>query len=135
MADITFNCQFCEQKIEAPAEMAGMKAECPSCQCELQIPNRKEIPAKLTPVVEPRPQFVAAKCPSCKGDLQVPNNREEVKCMYCGGTVIVNQAIQLVSGVNVANLIELAKAAAKAINYKEAYDYYTKVLEFEPMNS
>jgi len=55
--------------------------------------------------------------------------------MYCGGAVIVHQAIQLVSGVNVANLIELAKAAVRGNNYKEAYDYYTKVLEFDPMNS
>ena len=38
------------------------------------------------------------------------------------------------TGVNVANLMELAKAAATANNPKEAYDYYTKVLEHEPRN-
>jgi len=54
--------------------------------------------------------------------------------MYCGGTVITRQAVQLVSGVNVANLMEVAKAAADANNPKEAYDYYTKVLEYEPRN-
>jgi tetratricopeptide (TPR) repeat protein len=55
--------------------------------------------------------------------------------MYCGGNVIVRQAIQLASGVNVANLIELAKAAASANNAKEAYDYYTKALEYDPTNA
>jgi len=79
--------------------------------------------------------FMPATCPSCGGNLQVPDDRDQVKCMYCGGNVIVRQAIQLASGVNVANLIELAKAAASANNPKEAYDYYTKVLEYDPTNA
>jgi len=158
MADITFNCPYCEQKVEAPEEMAGTKADCPSCQCELLIPNQSlPKPVDTPPVIpEPRqipvasastfgnatasqpspsPHFVAAKCPSCGGDLQVPDDRDQVKCMYCGGTVITRQAIQLASGVNVDNLIVLAKAAAVANNSKEAYDYYTKALEYDPRNS
>jgi DNA-directed RNA polymerase subunit RPC12/RpoP len=154
MADITFNCPYCEQKIEAPEEMAGIKANCPSCQCELQIPNPDEPKPASVPVPLPAPfapanksglagvgqttsppHFSAAKCPSCGGDLQVPDDRDQVKCMYCGGTVITRQAVQLVSGVNVANLMEVAKAAADANNPKEAYDYYTKVLENEPRNT
>jgi len=158
MADITFNCPYCEQKIEAPEEMADTKAECPSCQCELQIPKQSEpkpaspppvpFPTPAVPASTPAPEFadgrqpslaphfVAAKCPSCGGDLQVPDNRDQVKCMYCGGTVITRQAIQLASsGVNVANLMELAKAAADASNPKEAYDYYTKVLEHDSRNT
>jgi ribosomal protein S27E len=158
MADITFTCPHCEQKIEAPEEMADTKVECPSCQCELQIPKHSQPePASLPPIPipspaplasahtsglagmrqpSPTPHFIAAKCPSCGGDLQVPDNRDQVKCMYCGGTVITRQAIQLASpGVNVANLMEVAKAAANANNPKEAYDYYTKVLEYEPRNT
>jgi tetratricopeptide (TPR) repeat protein len=54
--------------------------------------------------------------------------------MYCGGAII-RQAVQLASGVNVPNLMALAKAAAEAQNHKEAYDYYTKVLEYNPRNS
>lgn len=156
MADITFNCQYCEQKIEAPEEMAGSKANCPSCQCEILIPIKGEpfpvvvplVPSITTPPSSNDPtlenaiasqtsqssRFVAAKCPSCGGDLQVPDNRDQVKCMYCGGTVITRQAIQLASGVNVSNILELAKAAALANNFKEAYDYYTKTLEQDPKN-
>lgn len=158
MADITFNCPYCEQKIEAPEELAGNRAECPSCQCELQIPNQSKpepTPPPLVPVPSPVPfppistsavsgvlqpntptQFSAAKCPSCGGDLQVPNNRDQVKCMYCGGTVITRQAVQLATaGVNLDNLMELARAASDAGNPKEAYDYYTKVLEHNPRNA
>ena len=158
MADITFTCPYCEQRIEAPEEMADTKAECPSCQCELQIPKQSEpkpasqppvpVPTPAVPASTPTPEladgrqpsltphFVAAKCPSCGGDLQVPDNRDQVKCMYCGGSVITRQAIQLASsGVNVANLMELAKAAADANNPKEAYDYYTKVLEHDSRNT
>lgn len=55
--------------------------------------------------------------------------------MYCGGAVIIRQAIQLVSSaVNLDNLMELARAALDANNPKEAYDYFTKVLEHDPKN-
>ena len=49
--------------------------------------------------------------------------------------MITRQAVQVVSGVNVANLMEVAKAAANANNPKEAYDYYTKALEYDPRNT
>ena len=153
MSDVTFNCPHCQQKIECPEEMAGTTADCPSCQNALEIPNKTNpagqvlspiVPAPVAPSAtssitqgspSPAARFVAAKCPSCGGDLQVPTNRDQVKCMYCGGTVITRQAIQLVSGVNVENFIELAKAAMAANNPKEAYDYYTKVLEHDPTSA
>jgi len=100
MPDITFNCPYCEQKVEAPEEMAGTKADCPTCQCELQIPNQSEPkPASPPPVPVPSPaplasaptsglsgvrqpntppHFSAAKCPSCGGDLQVPDDWDQV---------------------------------------------------------
>src|SRR5439155_1764166 len=129
---------------------AGTTADCPSCQNALEIPNKTNLVGQVLPPTvsasvappttssitqgspSPTARFVAAKCPSCGGDLQVPTNRDQVKCMYCGGTVVTRQAIQLVSGVNVENFIELAKAAMDANNPKEAYDYYTKVLEHDP---
>jgi DNA-directed RNA polymerase subunit RPC12/RpoP len=149
MADINFNCLNCGQKIEAPEEMVGMTAECPTCKCEIQVRNQHEpkpallahgpLASCLAPGLggsqaNPNPTFIAAKCPGCGGELRVPEDREQVKCMYCGGTVIIRQAVQLVAGVNVANLMELAKAAATAGNPREAYDYYTRVLEHEPRN-
>src|SRR5579871_470226 len=78
--------------------------------------------------------FVTAKCPQCSGALQLPDDREVVKCMYCGVDVVVQQAIQFVSP-NSKNFMELAKSAAAAANYSEAYAYYTRVLEIEPRNA
>jgi hypothetical protein len=79
--------------------------------------------------------FIPAICPSCGGSLQVPDNRDQVRCMYCGGDVIVRQAIHLASGTNLKNLMELAEAAVASANYKEAFEYYTKVLELDPSNA
>ena len=55
--------------------------------------------------------FKAAVCPSCGGELQVPDNRDSVKCMYCGTDIIVREAIQAVSGVNIQNFLQLAATA------------------------
>jgi tetratricopeptide (TPR) repeat protein len=153
MGDITFCCPNCEQRLEAPIELGGVKVPCPSCQCELLVPAEADPPSVVsTPapvtalvpaVLSPPPanqatqpsHFIAAKCPSCGGDLQVPDDRDQVKCMYCGGAVIIRQAVQLASGVSVPNLMALAKAAAAVGNHSEAYHYYTKVLEYDGRNS
>ena len=78
--------------------------------------------------------FKAAICPSCGGQLQVPDDRDSVKCMYCGTDIIVREAIQAGSGINIKNYLELAVTATKAGNYQEAYDYYSKVLENDIKN-
>lgn len=78
-------------------------------------------------------EFHAAKCPNCGGSLQLPNNLKTAKCMYCGVDVIVKDAIGAV-GANVENWLKLASTAAAANNHQEAYDYFTKVLEYEPQN-
>jgi tetratricopeptide (TPR) repeat protein len=78
--------------------------------------------------------FKAAICPSCGGNLQVPDDRASVKCMYCGSDIIVRQAIQAGSGVNIDNYLKLAVTANKAGNYQEAYRYYSKVLEYDINN-
>jgi predicted RNA-binding Zn-ribbon protein involved in translation (DUF1610 family) len=53
--------------------------------------------------------FEAAKCPSCGAAIQVPNEMVQARCVYCGSTLIVRDAIQRlkieISGhVNVAGL-------------------------------
>lgn len=78
--------------------------------------------------------FKAAKCPNCAGDLQVPEDRDTVKCMYCGSDIIVREAIKLAGGVNIENLLMLAKKSEDAGASKEAYKYYSTVLEYDPNN-
>lgn len=79
--------------------------------------------------------FKAAICPSCGGQLQVPDDRDSVKCMYCGTDIVVRQAIQSGTGVNIENYLKLAVTANNAGNYQEAYNYYSKVLEYDINNS
>jgi tetratricopeptide (TPR) repeat protein len=79
--------------------------------------------------------FKAAVCPSCGGQLQVPDDRDSVKCMYCGTEIVVREAIRAGSGVNIHNYLDLAMTAANAGNFKEAYDYYSKVLEIDIKNT
>ena len=79
-------------------------------------------------------KFKAAKCPNCNGDLQLPSDRLSAKCLYCGTDIIVREAIHAAGGVNVDNLLKLADAASSAGNSEEAYNYYTRVLEFDSTN-
>lgn len=78
-------------------------------------------------------EILAAKCPNCGGELRLPDDKKQVKCMYCGFDVIVREAVNA-AGANVENLLKLASFAEESGNYQEAYDYFTKVLEFEPNN-
>lgn len=78
--------------------------------------------------------FKEARCPNCGGELQLPEDKATVKCMYCGGDIIVQDAISKAAEANVPNWLILAKAAIEGRNYKEAFNYYTKVLEVDPQN-
>lgn len=75
--------------------------------------------------------FKAAKCPSCAGDLQLPDDKDKVKCMYCGSDIIVRDAIQAFAGVNIQNILELAKVAQDCGNDVNAYNYYVQALEYD----
>lgn len=75
-----------------------------------------------------------AVCPICSGDLRVPENKKTVICMYCGKQILVVEAIDKASGPKISNYLEIANHAKQAGNYKEAYDYFTKVLELSPTN-
>ena len=80
-------------------------------------------------------EFKAATCPSCAGALQVPTNRDVVKCMYCGKSVFVERAVKAAAEANLDNWATLAKTASDAGNWREAYDYYTRMLEYDPSNA
>lgn len=58
-----------------------------------------------------------------------------MNCMYCGATVVVRQAIQAAAVASVPNLLKLARAAGQSANHKEAYDYFTRVLEIDASNA
>ena len=79
--------------------------------------------------------FKEARCPNCGGELQLPQDKATViKCMYCGGDIIVQDAIHRAAESNVLNWLLLAKTALDGGNYQEAFNYYTRVLEVDPQN-
>ena len=78
-------------------------------------------------------EFQDAKCPNCSGSLQLPDNLKTAKCIYCGTEIIVRAAINA-AGVSAENLLRRATSAAAAGNHQEAYDYFTRALEYEPQN-
>ena len=53
--------------------------------------------------------------------------------MYCSFDIIVRDAVKAAQ-VNVENLLRLATSAQDCQNYQEAYNYYTKVLEYNSDN-
>lgn len=79
--------------------------------------------------------FKPVNCPACGGQLQIPDDRETVKCMYCGGDIVVREVLRIQVHANVDNLMTLAVTALEGGNVDEAYKYYTQVLEYEGSNS
>jgi tetratricopeptide (TPR) repeat protein len=81
--------------------------------------------------------FVAGKCPQCGGDLQLDKEIETGFCMHCGSKIIVQDAIRAVR-IDNSSMIEtwmkMGFSAANGGNYKEANDYFTKVVENDPNN-
>ena len=76
-------------------------------------------------------EFKRAICPSCGGNLQLPPDRKTASCLYCGGELIVQDAINAAARQAVPNLLSLANAARQAGNLEEAYRYYTQALEHD----
>lgn len=54
--------------------------------------------------------------------------------MYCGKDIIVQEAIQKAVGPTLDSLLNLARNARAARNFQEAYTYFTRVLELDPVN-
>ncbi len=87
-------------------------------------PTRRAAPANASSVQ-------GAKCPSCGADIKVPAHGRAAHCTYCKKDAVLAAPP---GTANVDNRLRLADAAAEAGNYKEAYRYYTMVLEDDPEN-
>lgn len=79
--------------------------------------------------------FKAAKCPNCSGELMLDPSKKSGFCNYCGSEIIVKEAIskvQIDQQPQVESLLKLGQDAYDRGDSKEAYDYYSKVLEIDP---
>lgn len=82
--------------------------------------------------------LVSAKCPNCGADIQVDESRTTGFCQYCGSSIEIQSAIQLVKidkSEDFDNFIKLAEEAAKVSNFEEAQSYIKKALEINPRSS
>lgn len=90
-------------------------------------------------------KLVAARCPNCNANLDVNPNNETMKCQYCGGAILIDDAIAKykleISGVvevkNLPRIDNYLKIADRHYNLKEydnAYKNYVKIIELDPNN-
>lgn len=76
--------------------------------------------------------FHSARCPSCKKEIQVPDDVDTSICMYCGQSIVINDAISINAGPSIANLLGMARTAYAGGNHAEAEAYFNRVLELDP---
>lgn len=81
--------------------------------------------------------LVAAKCPGCGAAIQLPSERQNANCMYCGISVLVEQAVNLAisSGPSAQALVDLGESSLLARREEEAYSYFSRALESDANNS
>ena len=79
MSVISLNCPGCQQPIEAPAEMAGQPAQCPTCSQEMMIPQSAP-DVGSAPVVQAAGPQAGSVCTSCGADMA----SGAVLCVQCG---------------------------------------------------
>ena len=82
-------------------------------------------------------------CPNC-GAVIKKSDEDTARCEYCGSQIVIRKPdvapvtgiapAATASGVNIPNLLTLAKYDIDAGQYKEAYERYVKVLEYDARN-
>jgi Zn finger protein HypA/HybF involved in hydrogenase expression len=80
--DTRFNCPWCDQSLEAPAEMAGETVPCPACAKELRIP----LPGVDQTNGTATPQANATKAPTSTPDAGLPVEYKDATTpgtLYC----------------------------------------------------
>lgn len=119
---------------------------CSNCGNAIGSNSSQQVNRTISPL--PYTHMVAAKCTNCGSALTVDSNLKKAVCPYCKFTYIVDQAINNynisvtgnlqianatinVAGVSVDNYIKRAEEYLNRGQYKEAIEYYEKVLDIE----
>lgn len=80
-------------------------------------------------------ELIAAKCPNCGSDVQVNPDERTTVCDYCGGTIIIKEAIKLHNGAvetvtgeaEKERILKMADNCLKNGFLSEANEKYTEV--------
>lgn len=80
MPNVEFECEHCQQSVEAPLDMIGEIADCPHCQKSIVIPESAVIVKEPLPPAPPPPAPKTRQCPFCAEEIQ----RSALKCKHCG---------------------------------------------------
>lgn len=87
--------------------------------------------------------FEAAICPRCGANIQVPADSEQARCMYCGSSLIVKDAVQklklelsgsVLVDSNIESVIKSAEGFLLLEKWQEAMMLYTRITEQNSMD-
>lgn len=81
--------------------------------------------------------LVNAKCPSCGADIQLDGDQTKAFCMYCGGQIQVQEAIQKIKidrSDELANLMLLVEESLTSESFDLARQQVQKALEIDAQN-
>ncbi len=76
--------------------------------------------------------LIPAKCPDCGADIKIPDGSTQVKCEYCGGTILITDLLGSTSLMQ--NCMTLAYTAINEGNYKDAYQHFNRAIEIDMKN-
>lgn len=96
MADFHFQCEKCDQRLDAPEELAAQMIECPACKDTIQVPDRNR---PSSPPAPPFPQpaneglrIVNLRCTGCGAPLDITPDLDVFSCSYCGAQQAVHRS-------------------------------------------
>lgn len=81
--------------------------------------------------------LVNAKCPSCGADIQLDGDQTKAFCMYCGGQIQVQEAIQKIKidrSDELKNLLLLVEESLTSESFDLARQQVQKALEIDAQN-
>ena len=80
----------------------------------------------------------AAECPNCGGELQLPEDKNQVTCMYCDTSIVVQEAIaQKKKNISedADKLLSLINSTIESNDLEQAAKNINQLLELDPDNA
>lgn len=75
-----------------------------------------------------------AICPHCGISLNVELEKKHMTCYSCGGRIVLREENSIENEDLIRIWMKMGLSASKARNQKDAYEYFSKVVEMDPDN-